>query len=755
MKDKTVIIKRIRKRDGHVVPFETAKITTAIGKASAVTGEFGEKEAKRLTGIVVEILRRAGGKSVPLVEQVQDIVEQVLMAASYYRTAKAYILYRQARAQLRAVRKVLGVEDDLGMSVNALKAMARRYLLKDAEGNVVETPRQAVERVARAVALVEKRGWKKWEQRFAEAIGTFAFVPGGCYFRGAGQKRGLLANCFVLPVEDDMEAIFEAVKWTALIHQAGGGTGYNFSKLRPNGDQVGGGGFASGPVSFMKAFDAATEIVMLGGRHRGANMGILNADHPDILDFITCKTQEGEITNFNISLGASDRFMKAVAEDGEWQFINPRTGQVVTKTKARTVFDQAVALAWKTGDPGMIYLDAINRNNPLIDSLGPITATNVCGEQPLHPFDVCNLGSINLGKFIKSAKCKVQSAKGKREDLIDWGKLEEVVRLAVRFLDDGVDVSYYPLTQITKMAHQLRRIGLGVMGWADMLIRLGVRYDSKEGVRLAAKVMEFIQRVGWEESALLAGEKGVFPLWKESSFARRHPVLGNKGCVRNIAVTTIAPTGTISMVADCNSGIEPLFALSYIKDVVDHEGLTYLNNSFEQTLVDTIGKGERLVIEPLLHEVAKTGSAAVVPGIPQWIKEVFRTAHDILPEWHVKMQAAFQAYTDNAVSKTVNFPQTATIEDVERAYILAWKLGCKGITIYRDKSKAVQILEKVSRQDIKIQSKLSLTPLAARAARLSGKEEVSLGECPECGGPMAFSEGCSKCVQCGYSRCEV
>jgi len=774
MVNKEPVIKQIKKRDGRVVEFDPGKITTAIGKASAATGEFGEQEAKRLTNIVVELLRRTNGptsppaggfggarKTIPTVEQVQDIVEQVLMAASHYKTAKAYILYRQRRAELRAARKVIGVEDDLGMSVNALKAMARRYLLKDTEGNVVETPRQAVERVARAVALSEKRNRKSWEQRFSEMMGNFSFVPGGCYFRGAGQKRGLLANCFVLPVEDDMGAIFDAVKWTALIHQAGGGTGYNFSKLRPNGDQVGGGGFASGPVSFMKAFDAATEIVMLGGRHRGANMGILNCDHPDIFEFITCKMQEGEISNFNISVGVSDRFMAAVEKDEEWELINPRTGQVVTKTKARTVFDQAVALAWKTGDPGMIYLDAINRNNPLLAGLGPIQATNVCGEQPLHPFDVCNLGSINLGMFVKLAVSSQQSAvsgeklRKKPEAMIDWGKLEDTVCLAMRFLDDGVDTSYYPLTQISEMAHKLRRIGLGVMGWADMLINLGVRYDSEEGVRLAAKVMEFIQKAGWEESARTAREKGVFPLWKESSFVKFHPILGKKGRVRNIAVTTIAPTGTISMIADCNSGIEPIFALSYIKDVVDQEGLSYTNTSFEQALTDTLGKGERLAIEPVLHEVSKTGSVAAVGGVPHWIKEVFRTAHDISPEWHVRMQSAFQRYTDNAVSKTVNFPQSATIEDVERAYRLAWKLGCKGITIYRDKSKSVQILDTERARDVRIQSKLSLSPLAARAAIFKGTEEMVQGRCPECGGQMAFSEGCSKCQQCSYSVCEV
>lgn len=755
MGEPPVVIKKIKKRDGRIVDLDAGNITAVISKAGKATGEFGMKEAKRLADIVMSILEKANGEVTPTVEQVQDIVEQVLMAASYYQTAKAYILYRKERADLRAARQVIGVEDDLGMPMNALKAMARRYLLKDEQGNVIESPRQAVERVARTVASSEKRKKKGWEGRFAEMIGTFAFVPAGCYFRGAGRKRGLLANCFVLPVEDDMGAIFDAVKWTALIHQSGGGTGYNFSRLRPKGDIVGGGGFASGPVSFMKAFDAATEIVMLGGRHRGANMGILNADHPDIFEFIACKTQEGEIANFNISLGASDAFMKAVEGDREWNLINPRTGDVVQTIGARTIFDQAVALAWKTGDPGMIYLDAINRNNPLLAALGPIEATNVCGEQPLHPFDVCNLGSLNLSRFVTSG------GNGQVKPRVDWEELERVMRLAVRFLDDGIDASEYPIPQIKNMAHRVRRIGLGVMGWADMLLKLRIRYDSERAVRLASRVMKFIQEVGWDESAKLAREKGGFPLWKQSGFARRHPVLGRRGRksarVRNIAITTIAPTGTISMLADCSSGIEPVFALAYVKNVVDQHGLTYTNTLFEQALDEAFGDGERPQIDAVLHEVSKTGSVDHVEGVPSWIKEVFRTAHDIPPDWHVRMQAAFQKYTDNAVSKTINFPESATIEDVERAYMFARDTGCKGITIYRDKSKAVQILNTVAaeKREVKIQSKLSVVPLALRAREGNPTEETQDVICPECGGAMYFAEGCSTCQQCGYSKCEV
>lgn len=757
MKKSKSRIKKIRKRDGRVVDFDRGKITIAICKAAEITGELGEKEASRLTAIVVNILEQANGKSIPSVEQVQDIVEQVLMAASHYQTAKAYIIYRKERADLRAARQVIGInKDDLGMPVNALKAMSRRYLTQDEQGNIVETPRQAIERVARTVASSERRKRKTWQERFSELISGFAFVPAGCYFRGAGRKRGLLANCFVLPVKDNMSEIFDAVKWTALIHQAGGGTGYNFSRLRPKGDCVTGGGFASGPVSFMKAFDAVTEIVMLGGRHRGANMGILNADHPDIFDFITCKTQEGEISNFNISLGATNVFMRAVEKDSDWNLVNPRNGEVIRTVAARTIFDQAVALAWKTGDPGMIYLDVINRSNPLVNSLGPIDATNPCGEQPLYPFDVCNLGSLNLAKFV------VSGGNGKAKPRVNWLELERVTRLAVRFMDNGVDASDYPISQIEKRAKSLRRIGLGVMGWADMLIRLQIRYDSKEAERLAEKVMKFIQQVSWEESARLAREKGAFGLWKDSSYIKKHPILSKRGSkkgvkVRNVALTTIAPTGTISMIADCNSGIEPLFALAYVKNVIDEGGLTYTNKLFEQSLLEE-ARGDQAEVEAILHEVSKTGSVKHVDGVSQKLKDVFRVAHDISPEWHVRMQAAFQRHTDNAVSKTINFAESASIEDIEKAYLLAWKTGCKGITIYRDKSKQIQIFETQTRKDKKepkIQSKISIVPLALRKDLEKMAKTRDESVCPECGGVMYFAEGCSTCQQCGYSKCEV
>lgn len=721
---------RIIKRDGREVPFEQAKLVVAIGKAGVQTKEFDEKEAKRLAGIVVGILEKTE-KGTPAVEQVQDIVEQVLMAAGHYQTAKAYILYRAARSEERRVERIIGVKDDLDLTPNQLKVLESRYLLKDEEGKVVETPSELFRRVAKVLAKGEKRSV---EQDFYEVMSQLEFLPAGRTLNNAGTPQSQLANCFVLPIEDSMEGIFDSVKYMALVHQTGGGTGFNFSRLRPRGDAVtkSSGGFATGPVSFMKVFDIATRQVMQGGKKRGANMGILNVDHPDVLEFINCKSESGEIENFNISVGVTDGFMKAVEADGEWQLKNPRNGEVVQTIKARSLMNQLVAQAWRTGDPGLIFLDPINRNNPLLEKYGRIDATNPCGEQPLHPFDACNLGSINLAKFVKS------------ERTIDWERLRFVVRTGVRMLDNVIDACKYPLPQITETVRANRRIGLGVMGWADMLYQLRIPYDSEKGVALARKVAKFIQETSWEQSEQLAGEKGVFPRWKESSFKRK---------VRNVAITTIAPTGSISMLADTSSGIEPVFALAYRKNVVAEEGLSYLNKYFAQELKESRwadGDAEHKVRDRIVREVAEAGSVAHVSGVPEEVRSVYRTAHDIAPEWHVQMQAAWQKYTDNAVSKTINFPHSATMEDVESAYLLAWKSGCKGITIYRDGSKETQILSigessqkfESSRRQI-IQSKIRTETLKER-----GKK------CPECGAKLTIEEGCAKCYGCGYSVCQ-
>lgn len=759
-------INNIIKRDGREVEFSLDKLAGAIWKAGQETKEFDENEARRLAQITVALVEKAlNDKELAQVEKIQDFVEQVLMAAGHYQTAKAYILYRAARSDERRVERIIGVKDDLDLSPNQLKVLRNRYLLKDENGKVIETPSQLFRRVAKTLAKVEKdykasnSKIKTIENDFYEVMSNLEFLPAGRTLNNAGTPQSQLANCFVLPVEDSMEGIFDSVKWMAMVHQRGGGTGFNFSKLRPRGDVVtkSSGGFATGPVSFMKVFDIATRQVMQGGKKRGANMGILNVDHPDILDFISAKAERGEIENFNISVGVTDDFMKAVDQDREWHLRNQRTGEVVQTIRAKTLMNQLVSMAWRTGDPGLIFLDPINRNNPLLEKYGRIDATNPCGEQPLHPFDACNLGSINLAKLVKPYSR--ESVNQRKE--IDWERLRFVVQTGVRMLDNVIDACKYPLPQITQTVKANRRIGLGVMGWADMLYQLRIPYDSEAGIKLAKKVAKFIQDESWQMSEDLAKEKGVFPRWKESSFLK----LGRK--VRNVAITTIAPTGSISMLSDASSGIEPVFALAFTKNVVEDSGLSYINKYFENELAESLwadGDHEHKVRDRIVREVAQYGSVEQVSGVPEEVKAVYRTAHDIAPEWHVAMQAAWQKYTDNAVSKTINFPHTATIDDVESAYMNAWKLGCKGITIYRDGSKDVQILsvgsskqETGSSQGSQIiQSKIKTETLKARSERLKAKSGTGkhLESCPECGGKLAIEEGCAKCYGCGFSVCQ-
>ncbi len=736
---------QVKKRDGRTAEFDPAKINRAITKAVAETNEFTAAETSRLTDIVVNLANKslASSSSVPSVEQIQDIVEQVLMAAGHYKTAKAYILYREQHRKERAARAVIGVTDDLGLSINQLKVMERRYLLHDEDGKVIETPKGLFTRVAKTLAAVETKQQTHWEEQFYQVMSRLEFLPAGRTLNNAGTKQNQLANCFVLPIEDSMEGIFDAVKWTALIHQTGGGTGFNFSNLRPNGDVVSksSGGFATGPVSFMKVFDVATRQVMSGGKKRGANMGILNIDHPDIMEFITCKTEEGEIANFNISIGITDEFMTAVKHNKTFALKNHRTGGVIQTLNASTLMDQIATLAWRTGDPGMIYLDAINRNNPLLESYGRIEATNPCGEQPLHPFDACNLGSINLAKFIKNNQ-------------VDYDRLKEVTHIAVRMLDNVIDAGTYPLPQIADTVRANRRIGLGVMGWADMLLLLGIPYNSDKAVKLAKKVMGFVQTESWQASRELAKEKGVFPRWSESSFKTA------KDKVRNVAITTIAPTGTISMVADCSSGIEPLFALAYVKNVVDDAGLSYVNDIFSNQLHHVLGtNGE---YNAAISEISQAGSCQHVTGVPQSLKDTFVTAHDIDWTWHVKMQAAFQEYCDNAVSKTVNLPHTASIEDIKAAYLLSWELGCKGVTVYRDGSKDFQVLQTTASRSEVISPKPSKPVMQSLIKQKTLKERAKESAhdhktttCPECGSEATLQEGCVLCHSCGWSACSA
>jgi len=666
-------ISKIRKRDGRVVDFEPGKIANAIHKAlDAVKVKDGELSEK-LSIEVVAILEENFPSKVPSVEDVQDTVEKVLIRNGFAEVAKAYILYRQKRTEIRERKRLFGVKDDLKLTLNAISVLERRYLRKDDEGNVIETPAEMLRRVAHAVAaadnLYDKRAdMKKTEEEFYKVMSSLEFLPNSPTLMNAGTDIGQLSACFVLPVNDSIEGIFDALKYMALIHKSGGGTGFSFSNLRPKGDVVRSTkGVASGPISFMSIFDAATDVIKQGGRRRGANMGILRVDHPDIFEFITAKEKEGILSNFNVSVGITDAFMEALEKDGEYELINPRTEKPVKRVKARDVFDLIVTMAWRTGDPGLIFLDEINQCNPT-SQVGRIESTNPCGEVPLLPYESCNLGSINLSKMVKDGE-------------IDWEELGRTVRLGIHFLDNVIDANEYPLPEIEKMTRANRKIGLGVMGFAEMLIQLGIAYDSEEGVSTAEKVMAFISEEARKKSVQLGEERGSFPDFSGSTWDEH-----GYRAMRNATVTSIAPTGTISIISGTSSGIEPLFAVSYVRNVMGTQ-LFEVNPFFEKIAGD-----RGFYSTELLTEIAKYGSIQGITQIPTDVRRTFVTALDIAPEWHVKMQAAFQKHTDNAVAKTVNLPQEATMEDVRRIFLLAHKLKCKGITVYRYGSKREQVL---------------------------------------------------------------
>ncbi len=564
------------------------------------------------------------------------------------------------------------------LSQNATAVLERRYLKRDEQGNLTETVEQLFERVAHAVAQADLLYDKSCdiapvEYIFYEMMTNLDFLRNSPTLMNAGRPLGQLSACFVLPVEDSMEAIFEAVKQAALIHKSGGGTGFSFSRLRPNGSAVNStGGVASGPVSFLRVFNMATEAVKQGGTRRGANMGILRVDHPDILEFIDCKRDNADITNFNLSVGITEAFMRAVEADEEYELINPVHKQAAGKLRARDVFEKIVDSAWRNGEPGIVFLDRLNRDNA-VPSMGEIESTNPCGEQPLLPYESCNLGSINLSHML----CREEDGSLH----VDYEKLADTVKHAVHFLDNVIDVNKYPLEQIDFTTKQTRKIGLGVMGFADMLLLLGIPYNSDEAVVLAGKVMKFIDDTAKQQSCLLAKERGSFPLFDDSIYSGRFEGL------RNATVTTIAPTGTLSLLASCSSGVEPVFAYAYIRNIMDSTHMTEVS----PILADVL-KQRGLYSEQLLQKIAEHGTLAHIEEIPEDIRRVFVSAHDISPEYHIRMQAAFQQHIDNAVSKTVNFTQDATHEDVAEVYKLAYRLGCKGVTIYRDKSRDSQVL---------------------------------------------------------------
>ena len=668
--------------------------------------------------------------NLPTVARYAGVVGLVNVLCNGYKNYKGYNIYMNI------------IEPKL--SPTARKIAEKRYLKTDMDGKIIETPGEMIYRVAHHMAKaeikwpsyaeapagksgVELNGHKVeyWVEQFYERMINFKFVCGGKAMFEAGNPGGTgqLSSCFVLPVEDDIDSIFKTLGQAAVVHKNNGGTGFNFSHIRPHGDKVRNvPGASSGPVDFLAAYSAALSKILQGSKRRGANIGILNADHPDIEDFIRLKDEDGTVKNFNISVGVTDEFMNAVKNDKMWNLINPRTKEVVRRIKAKKLFRTIVEHACATGDPGLMFLDTFNRDNPT-PQIGRIESTNPCGEIGLLPYESCNLTSICLQNHLHDGK-------------IDWEDLEKSIRLGVRFLDDMIEVNTYALPEIEQMVKNgNRRIGLGVMGFSHMLVKLGVQYNSDQAVELSEKLAKFIRTTAEDESSKLAKERGSFPNWDRSIYFDKKPM-------RNCATTMIAPTGTISMLADTTSGIEPIFSLvtkrrTFFEDDKRNKPtkeLYMVDPVFEQELGKYLKTQSSKNLQEVVETVADQGLSAV-QGLPGWFYKVFVTTHQIAPEWHVKIQAAWQKYFDNSISKTINFPYNATPDDVEKAYMLAWKLGCKGITIYRDGSKKDQVLNLANS---------SLRPG-------SGMADI----CPECGAAVIAENGCVTCHSCGWSKCSV
>ena len=662
---------KTRRKDNQK-PIERDRVAQAVFAAAESMGitdrklleKFTEQVSQRLelaqpfptmAGLVLRQIRQPVSSS-----QIQAMVKEILTADEFS---------PQARSQV-----ISGIK----LSDNALRVLERRYLTKDGEGKVIETPQELFRRVAKHIASAElvynpKADVSLYGEAFYQLMENLEFLPNSPTLMNAGHELGQLSACFVLPIKDSMESIFDAVKYTALIHKSGGGTGFSFSRLRPERDRVGStGGIASGPVSFMRVFDATTDVIKQGGMRRGANMAILNIEHPDILRFIEAKDNPEALTNFNLSVAVTDEFMKAVEKGTDYGLANPRTGDVLDKLNARDVFNKIVDMAWRTGDPGVVFIDEINRHNPT-PQLGRIESTNPCGEQPLLPFESCNLGSINLSKMV---------ANGSGQPRIDYDRLSQTIKLTVRFLDNVIEVNQFPLPEIGEMTRTTRKIGLGVMGFADTLIQLGIPYDSEQGLATAQEIAQFISTQADKASIELAQERGAFPAFQGSVYD-----MPDGPRFRNASRTTIAPTGSLSIIANCSSGIEPLFALSYVRHILEGEEFVEVNPYFEEA-----AKKGGFYSPELMTKLAEGKSLKDIEGVTEEAKRLFVTAHDISPECHVKMQAVFQKFTDSAVSKTVNFPHDATPDDVAKVYMLAYREGLKGITIYRDRSRESQVL---------------------------------------------------------------
>jgi ribonucleoside-diphosphate reductase alpha chain len=662
----------LRTRDGALVAFDPTRIEAAVSKAALEVGREADGVARTIADLVTAELAKRFAHGSPGVEDVQDAVERALMTEGLDDVARAYVVFRRRRAELRRAKEQLGVRDELGLSLGAIAVLKERYLLVNPHSGVRESTGSMMDRAAAHVAQAEDQ-WHtgssaRWTEAFAGSLRSLEFLPNSPTLMNAGTSLGLLSGCVVLPLEDSLVSIFETLGHAALVHQAGGGTGYSFSRLRPRGDLVAStGGAASGPVSFLSVFDTAAAVLSEGGRRRGASMAVLDVSHPDIVEFVDAKAEGGTLEHFNLSVGMSDRFVQGVLHGREHHLVNPRTKKVVTTIGAAELFDRICTAAWRGGDPGVLFLDRINRDNP-VPSLGRIEATNPCGEVPLLPYESCDLGSINLSRFVERGR-------------VDFDRLGATVHLAVRFLDDVIDVSHYPVAALEAPARASRKIGLGVMGLAEMLASLGIPYDSPGAVRLAARVMGFVQREARRASASLASKRGAFPLYDQSRLRNRAG-----GPLRNAQLTSVAPTGTISLIAGTTSGIEPMFALFYQRHVL---GRDFLESN---PLFDRVARERGFYSDDLMAEVERTGTVRQLRAVPADVRDAFVTALEIPPSWHLEMQAAVQRHVDAAVAKTVNLPAEATVADVRAVYLSAWQQRVKGVTVYRDRSRREQVL---------------------------------------------------------------
>jgi len=712
---KSLKITKVIKLDGRKQNFDSQKITNSIWFAAQKVGGKNRKLSVSLKDEVILLLsKKFPNKKVIKTSKIGEIVEKVLIEKGHAKTAKEYILYRENKKHQSQDKESIGVIDDIGLSYNTLYILKNRYLKKDEKGNVLETPRGMIERVSTFLSNVEKTPEQraKWFKKFFEIMISFDFLPGTRTLANAGLRNPQLANCFVFNIEDDIDQIFNTLHKSTLIKKNGGGCGYNFSKIRPEGDSVGGiPDLAAGPVKMMEMFDLMTSLFKQQGKYESGNMAIVNANHPDIFNFISAKQTDGYLSKTNLSVGITDEFMNAALKGKNWDLVSPRTGEVINTVDAKSILNLMAQMAWSTGDPGIINLSAINRGtklaNPLFKKKGPIWATNVCGEIPLYSNESCNLGYFNLTHFVNKEE-------------FDFVKLSKMMKTVVRLMDNVIDASWFPVREVEKAVRNHRRLGIGAVGWAETLIMLGIAYDSKEAFDLAEKVTKTMYLSAFRTSCSLAKERGAFPLINDSIWAK------SKNKPRNVAFLTFPPSSGNAVICQTSYGIEPLFALAYNQNILGGEKFQNINSLFVKTLKEK-GIYSKKIIQKIIDN---HGSVQGINEVPKKIQKIFKVAHDINWKDHIKMQASFQKWTDNAITKTINMPASVTSEDIQEAFILAWKLGCKGLTVYRDRTKKNQVIE------------------------FGGKKKKEY-KCPTCHIKLTRENKCLKCKKCGFSTCEL